>query len=349
METNDKIIEIHDTIQSPNSKALNVDASSQPRTHTLPSFIRVLEFIFHNDTQFELHYYDPIVCRDLKFEMQQPDPVIAQMPQQNHNFFELYYVKSGNLHLEINHKLHKFYPGDLYLIDLTTKSKSVYFKDLHLYVVSLSPAFLDAWPQSFEKNSMRSSKTFQFFQRTAHPGNRSIGEYMEYRRILLADHHDLIASLFQNIIDEIKNKAAGYSYFIYGTIMRLINEIENAEHYRIFEQDTQIYAKLSPAEQVDTYLMSHKCHLTISEIAKFLHYNPLYLSRVYRKEKHTTIQATNRLIYLEEARHLLADTDMSLEQIMLTLRFVNRTNFNNIFKANFGMLPLEYRKENKKE
>ncbi len=341
-------IELKKIIHSAKDENVQVDPNSMPKTHTLPSFIRCLEFIIHSASAITVKYYDPITCHELKFELDNPDEVISQMPPQTHNFYELYYIISGELRIEIQEESHLFQAGDCLLMDLITKSRTSFSEDLHFFALSLSPAFLHSWPISFEKKTIYSQVSFRFFERTDPSSNRRIGEYIEYicknnNSSEFSQNAGELQDLFTAIIHEIQQKQTGYSFIIYGIIARIFTCIENDTIYAIHEHNTLLYEDMNVAEQVDYYLLTHKRHVTITELSNFLHYNPAYLSRIYKKKKGTSIQETNQKIYLEEARHLLADTDIKLEKIVQTLGFSNRTNFNTLFKSHFDCLPLAYR------
>lgn len=70
-----------------------------------------------------------------------------------------------------------------------------------------------------------------------------------------------------------------------------------------------------------------------------------YLFKKFRQELGMTIGAYITHCRLQEAKSLLRYTDKSLGEISSYLCFSSQSHFQNVFKKNLGITPLEYRKE----
>lgn len=83
---------------------------------------------------------------------------------------------------------------------------------------------------------------------------------------------------------------------------------------------------------------------TLDEMAAQLYMSTSTLQRRIR-EQHTTYQKIKAEERMVEAKHLLANSNISLEAISERLGFNNASNFTKSFKTWMGVTPKEYRKE----
>src|SRR5690625_3835607 len=64
--------------------------------------------------------------------------------------------------------------------------------------------------------------------------------------------------------------------------------------------------------------------LTLNYIADKLHYNPNYLSSIFRKETNTSFSDYLSLFRLEKAKEWLVETDMTVKEIAEKLNYKDR-------------------------
>jgi AraC-like DNA-binding protein len=88
--------------------------------------------------------------------------------------------------------------------------------------------------------------------------------------------------------------------------------------------------------------------LSVQEIATHLN---LSRSKLYRKIKSLTNMSANELIRkirLEKSKELLEQTDLSVGEICFRVGFSSPSYFTKRFKSHTGLVPKEYRLQNKK-
>jgi two-component system, response regulator YesN len=87
--------------------------------------------------------------------------------------------------------------------------------------------------------------------------------------------------------------------------------------------------------------------ISLEIIADRLHYNPNYLSNVFKKEygENFVDYLMNYRLYM--AQTWLKETDMTIKEMAEKLQYRNSQNFIRFFKKKLGMTPGDYRKENR--
>ena len=138
---------------------------------------------------------------------------------------------------------------------------------------------------------------------------------------------------------EYEEKNAGWRTALYGyaqvlftlLIRRLKNEAESSN--------------LSVAK-IEDYVSEHLFEkISLSDIAENCFYNPSYFSRKFKN-----IFGKNLTDYVREKRLLaaakmLVETDKSSVEIADACGFSDKTQFYKLFRAEFGVTPMEYRKK----
>jgi AraC-like DNA-binding protein len=85
--------------------------------------------------------------------------------------------------------------------------------------------------------------------------------------------------------------------------------------------------------------------ITIEDVAAQIHRSASHTVRHFKKELGFTMGAFITRCKLEEAKVLLTHTDKSLAEISSYLCFTNQPYFHSVFKKQYGITPLQYRKQ----
>lgn len=98
------------------------------------------------------------------------------------------------------------------------------------------------------------------------------------------------------------------------------------------------------------YLNEHyRESITRSEVAKAVGYNESYVSHVFSQTMGTTLPEYVHMMRVEDACHMLKETELTVTQIAAELGFGSIRNFNRIFLKRIGTTPTEYRYAFQKE
>jgi len=92
-----------------------------------------------------------------------------------------------------------------------------------------------------------------------------------------------------------------------------------------------------------TIRMKYREPLTLEGLADSLQCNPVYLSNTYSKVFHCSPMKHLQRVRVDKARQLLADTDLSINDITLSVGYISRSQLAAYFKKHYGVTPSEYR------
>lgn len=84
--------------------------------------------------------------------------------------------------------------------------------------------------------------------------------------------------------------------------------------------------------------------LSLTRISKVVHFNPTYLSRIFKESCHFSLSEYIGEKRLSAAKHLLLHTELKIQDICERTGDYSFTNFCRFFKKSTGFTPQEYRK-----
>ena len=92
------------------------------------------------------------------------------------------------------------------------------------------------------------------------------------------------------------------------------------------------------------YLDEYHANLTLSDLCRHLERSPSHVSHLFRSRSGKSIRAYCNERKLEDARSLLAETELSVTEIGFHVGFHDTAYFIGLFKRRFGITPLAYRR-----
>ncbi|MGI6577010.1 MAG: helix-turn-helix transcriptional regulator [Eubacteriales bacterium] len=110
-------------------------------------------------------------------------------------------------------------------------------------------------------------------------------------------------------------------------------------------------ARLPSGISTEVYrcLMYIRSHITesvsISDLADHIGRSASYLNHLFKEEVGISVSKYIMRYKLDIAKELLANTDKTLADISFFLGFSSQSYFQNVFKREFGVTPLQFRKE----
>lgn len=129
--------------------------------------------------------------------------------------------------------------------------------------------------------------------------------------------------------------------------------MQSKEHYNLLYQHQKETKQHRIVKQFEQIVEKHLYDITqdkverlisISEIAEQININATYLGEVLKKVTGKTPKEILSDRIALEARSLLNNTDMAINEIAYFLKFQDASNFTKFFKLKTGISPSEYRK-----
>ena len=105
----------------------------------------------------------------------------------------------------------------------------------------------------------------------------------------------------------------------------------NQQHQRKEITEAQLYVIRSLGRRVSQ-----------EEVSDYLHLNPSYFSRLYKKETGETFMEFTTRTKMEKAKELIDQTSSTVEELAEKLGYENKSYFLKCFKAFTGFTPSEY-------
>ncbi|MEK5038218.1 helix-turn-helix transcriptional regulator [Sporosarcina sp. FSL K6-3457] len=102
------------------------------------------------------------------------------------------------------------------------------------------------------------------------------------------------------------------------------------------------YSKIT--QEVITYIMTYyNKRIDINELAALNFTHPSHLSRKFKQETNLTITAYQQQIRMHQAKHLLKNESLPIEEIAWTVGYEDSSYFSRVFKQETGYTPSQYR------
>ncbi|MBQ1310735.1 MAG: helix-turn-helix domain-containing protein [Blautia sp.] len=115
------------------------------------------------------------------------------------------------------------------------------------------------------------------------------------------------------------------------------------------EQENVQRSPAEISEKCVQFILDHigDCELSVTDVANHVFLNPIYLNRIFKKEKGQSISQWIIKERMELASTLLLTTDRPAVEISYQIGYNNYPYFSTVFKKYFGKTPSQYVKEKK--
>ncbi|WP_337099928.1 response regulator transcription factor [Paenibacillus sp. YIM B09110] len=99
-----------------------------------------------------------------------------------------------------------------------------------------------------------------------------------------------------------------------------------------------------PIRFLQTYMKAHLAQdLSLVKLAELVHFNPSYLSRLFKRVTEENLSDYINRMRIERAIELLLNPDMKVQHAAMSVGFVSVSYFNRVFKKLVGSTPQAYR------
>ncbi len=149
-----------------------------------------------------------------------------------------------------------------------------------------------------------------------------------------------VVILMKQLQDSIRsNYESNFINYITTTILcEIYNQYFSKKALTVNESKRQIYNDI-----IDYIKLTITQNIKISQIAQHFGYNEKYLSHLFRNIEGLPLKQFLLKEKMELAKYRLSDTNETINEIAISLGFVDSHNFMKVFKKTVGFTPTEYR------
>ena len=246
---------------------------------------------------------------------------------------ELAYVLKGTATHVWDKNTSEITAGDYFVIDYRSQhSYHAKTKEFEMLNCLFLPEFIDpAFANCTSFNTLLSSYQLHFNNKLFLT-NPSMSIYK--------DSDGKIKQLLLSLIDEFTNKSSGYIQIIRS---RLIEIIILTVRKIYFSPD--INKGTSSIDSILEYInQNYMNDISLKEIGRTFNYSTSYISMKFKKEFHISFSEYLQKVRIEHSMHLLAHTDLSINDIAEMSGYSDLKFFYAIFKKITNTTPAKFRK-----
>lgn len=109
-------------------------------------------------------------------------------------------------------------------------------------------------------------------------------------------------------------------------------------------KQVQVKSNQASIERVKRYLHdNYQNEITLIQAASEVHLSPAYLSRIFKQQTKTSFTEYLTKYRLQEAKKLLLNTDLTIDDIACSVGYHNNSYFSSVFKRYENTTPSEFR------
>ena len=160
-------------------------------------------------------------------------------------------------------------------------------------------------------------------------------------RIIFHDSNGTVRHLIECILEENKQKRAGYTELIRCYLIEiLILTVRTMEGAEISEHDNGICGVIT------SYVKDHYAEdVSLAFLSEQMNYSLPYISRIFKEHFNMSLTEYINHRRVELAKKLLSKGDISVEEIAYRLGYSSKSSFYRVFTGITGTTPSEYKKQ----
>ena len=234
----------------------------------------------------------------------------------SHSFAELFYIMDGKGFFRVESQQFPVHPGDLVVVNPSVLHTELSFVDnpLEYIVMGIDGA-------QFQQSDSQERRFFHLSDSESRDGYRF---YME------------------TILRESANRQEDYLEVCAGLTQVFLVLLRRLSHRRLSVSRAR---STSECARVKQYMDEHFAEdITLDTLAALSHMNKHYLVHAFNKEVGCSPISYLLARRIVESKHLLENSNESVNQVGLRLGFSSPSYFSQRFKKAVGVTPLEYRR-----
>lgn len=238
-----------------------------------------------------------------------------------HDFYEIYYLESGERYHIIRDSVYVIHPGQFvlfapYVMHHSYGAENVSFKRMVLY---------------FQPSEIQSQELLKIIEAGS-------GVYTADTK---SQH--FIHQLMLHILKEEENLSPFKEEYMHSLLNILLMTI-----IRQVPKPVQQVKQTLVGQVIDFIHNNYNEDITLEVLSRRFYVSPYYLCREFKRCTNRTIVQYINVTRIMNAQRKIMETDKSITEVGNITGFSNITHFNRVFKQYTGLTPSQYRKLSKK-
>lgn len=255
----------------------------------------------------------------------------------SHDFFELVYIREGEISHVIEGKKHHVKKGNYFIINTNDKHwyEAVSNIDCQIINCLFYPEFIDI--------TMKYCKNFsQLIESYLIKFNQSILSFNPTMH-LFYDSDGNIKFLIESIMREWENKKRGYTELARCYLIEIIINTMR----KITDSEKELKDS-NPTGFIKAYIeKNYNCNISLSEICAELNYSISYMSLKFKKDTGLLFTEYLQKYRVNQSCLLIAGTNKKISEIAEMVGYDDTKFFVSVFKKYMNMTPKDFRNNNK--
>lgn len=241
-----------------------------------------------------------------------------------HNFYEIFFLRAGNIDFYMNNTKRHIEPGTMVFITDQDIHKSTLVSD-GMY----ERAFLHIPPSVLQACSSKDTDLSACF-------HASSGQFFQPDQ----KQANLFFNTVGNMMNLEKKKEFGYDILIQSELLKILVSVNAMCQNSKTEQFLEQYSKR--ISDIIYFIEDHLSEtLSLEQIAKHFSIDKYHLCHIFKTETNTTVHHFIQLKRIALAKRLLAEGN-SLTEVCFESGFNDYNHFITTFKKNCGITPKQY-------
>lgn len=268
-------------------------------------------------------------------------PSLPSVDLHRHHYFELFGVLDGQLDVQTEYSIKRYYPGEFCLLN-----KSIFHSER--FAGEYSAMYLSLRTDFFENlvccPDASHYETFRQFadDNLKELGNKDSLDFSPVNGKSKEANLRVVDDILCSILSELLGRHTGYMDIISGLLKRLMAHLQHPDNFTCVDMQYS-GEKADICQEALAYIHQARRKLTRQELGAALNYNGNYLARVFRTHMGVSLPAYIRDVCMQEAARLLLNTPLPIYVIADSVGYENRTVFYQHFRAKYHLSPSEFR------
>lgn len=262
-------------------------------------------------------------------------------PQHVHEFIELVYVVHGSGRHHIGEAAYPIHAGDVYVVPIG---------EPHLYRVE-EDSGLEIINCMFMPQFVRASLADQPSANALPYLTPLFNDHESFVPVLSLSSREssAVLGLLEELLLEMKHEPPGYKVMARNKLTEILILLSRFSQRKGRAEQSGLSKPLSHeiiVRKIGTYLERYFAQkITVASLAQQFNLSERHIIRIFKQETGMSITEMLHRIRIERAKHLLLESNRSVEAIALAVGFADSSFFSRLFARKEGCTPGAFRKK----